>query len=108
MNKFNIFVRDKAYNKKIKQHDQISKLDCPPIRVSNRDGENKKSEADAIECDRGKTIYVSCREIEKQEQNSFSRREIERKEKNGSCYYHRTSCDDSTRQIKGMRKALTI
>ena len=45
MNKFNIFVRDKAYNKKIKQHDQISKLDCPPIRVSNRDGENKKSEA---------------------------------------------------------------
>ena len=51
MNKFNIFVRDKAYNKKIKQHDQISKLDCPPIRVSNRDGENKKSEADAIECD---------------------------------------------------------
>jgi hypothetical protein len=99
MNKFNIFVRDKEYNKKRKQHDQISKLDCPPIRVSNH--ENQKSYG--IESDRGKAIDVSRREIEKQEQNSFSRREIERKEKNFSCAYRRTSCDDSQRQIKGMR-----
>ena len=86
MNKFNIFVRDKEYNKKRKQHDQISKLDCPPIRVSNH--ENQKSYG--IESDRGKAIDVS-------------RREIERKEKNFSCAYRRTSCDDSQRQIKGMR-----